>query len=366
VKRTAATLLVLTACAPEHGWTDAERSLLVSMSPIPDPPARPTNAVADDPAAARLGERLFFDTGLSANGKVSCATCHDPARAFQDGQRVPNTLGQGSRNTPAIHVAAWNTWWFWDGRADSAWAQAAGPLLNPIEHGLSPEGVRTRVIEAHVVEFEAVFGPVPEDPMQTLVRVGKALEAYERTLRPAPGRFDAYVAQLEAGGVPDALSPVEEQGLRLFVREDCVSCHNGPLLTDHQFHNLGLPAVPSDGIDPGRARGAGTVKVDALNCAGPYSDAPDECPELRYLDPSFDDWPAAFKTPSLRDVARTAPYMHDGQFASLEAVVAFYDALPGRPLVGHRELTLRPLGLADDERAALVAFLGTLSGEAPP
>lgn len=357
-------LLLAMACAEPEGWTDLERTRILSLSPLPAPPPRPTNAVADLPAAAELGRALFFDEGMSADGQTSCASCHVPDLHFTDGERVATAIGTGKRNTPSIEASAWGTWYFWDGRADSAWAQAAGPLLNPLEHGLGADAVRARVAEAHSPAFEDVFGPVSDDPQRVLAQVGKAIEAFERTVGPGASRFDRYADDLRAGRESDALTAQEARGLRLFVGEaGCVDCHNGPLFTDGQFHNLGLPTVPDGGIDPGRARGAGDVLVDPLNCRGAYSDAPDACPELTYLDPSFPDFAAAFKTPSLRNVARTAPYMHDGQLATLDAVLLFYDTLPGRALVGHRELTLRPLRLSDRDRAALVAFLGALTAE---
>ncbi len=352
-------------CAVDTAWTEEERARIGQMTPIPAPPARPSNRWADDPDAAALGAALFFDPTLSRDGATSCASCHDPARGFTNGARFATTsLGTGARNVPPVHTAAWSTWYFWDGRVDSAWAQAMGPLTNPIEHGLDAAGVRAVVAERYASTFEAVFGGVSEDPEAVLVAVGKALEAYERTLRPPETRFDLAAAAVAAGGEPEGYTPAETLGMKTFLRRECVACHHGPLLTDQQFHNLGLPSIPKDGIDPGRARGAPQVLVDPHNCASRWSDAPpDACAELQYLDPSFDDWAAAFKTPSLRDVARTGPYMHDGQFDSLEAVVAFYDALPGKALVGHRELTLKPLNLTAAEREGLVAFLRTLSPE---
>ncbi|MDP2304505.1 MAG: cytochrome c peroxidase [Pseudomonadota bacterium] len=374
-------LVLLLACAGPVGWTEAERTTILSLSPLPARAPSPTNRVADDPAAVRLGESLFFDEGLSIDGQSSCASCHVPELHFTDGERVATAIGVGPRNTPSVESVAWGTWFFWDGRADSAWAQATGPLLNPIEMGATPEHVRARLLAAHSVGFTEVFGGVAEDPTGALVQAGKALEAFERTLGPKAGRFDRYVAQLGAGNDGDALSAEEKRGLRLFVGEAaCVSCHHGPLFTDHSFHNLGLPNIPAGGIDPGRARGAGDVGVDALNCRSRHADRPapstsertdgpdpfsEPCPELRYLDPSFPDWAAAFKTPSLRNVAATGPYMHDGQFDSLGAVLHFYDTLPGKPLVGHRELTLEPLALSGADLAALEAFLRTLSAESP-
>lgn len=350
---------LLLACA-EPEWTEAERVAVAGLTPIPPPYPRPTNRVADDPAAAALGARLFVDPGFSSGGTVSCATCHDPGRHFTDGRPVARTdAGTGTRNTPTVETVAWSTWYFWDGRADSAWAQAGGPLLNPIEHAFTAEAVRARVAEVYAAEWAAIFGGVSEDPARVLAEVGKALEAFERTVGPRPGRFDAWAAELAAGRESAILTAQERRGLELFIGPaGCVNCHNGPLFTDHSFHNLGLP----DNHDRGRADGAVTVLADPANCLGAHADG-GPCDELRFLDPDFEDWPGAMKTPSLRNVAGTAPYMHDGRFATLEEVVDFYNLLPLVHHLGHRELILKPLRLTDGDRAALVAFLGTLTGE---
>jgi cytochrome c peroxidase len=410
-------LLLLTACAGPSGWTPAERATILTLSPLPPPVPRPTNAVADLPAAAALGEALFSDPGLSADGKTPCSECHDPKRHFTEDERVASAIGMGTRNTPTIETVAWSTWYFWDGRADSGWAQATGPMLNPIEMGMTAPRVQARLREAHAAGFESVFGGVAEDPQAALVQAGKALEAYERTQTPGVARFDRYVAALRAGTDSDLLTPQEKDGLRLFVGEaGCINCHHGPLFTDQSFHNIGLPNVPAGGIDPGRAGGVGKVLADPLNCrsrladrvpggpvapggdtAPPVATAPaadtgpdtagrsaaagatpadtatnapvdpdaDPCPELRYVDPAFPDWAAAFKTPSLRNVAVTSPYMHDGQMDSIGAILQFYNALPGQALVGHRELTLQPLAMSGAKLDAIEAFLGTLTADTP-
>lgn len=354
-------LLVLLACRP--AWSPEERALILAMSPLPAPSPSPTNRLADSPDAAAVGHRIFFDPGFSANGAVACATCHVPELHHTDGRTVGQGIAAVTRNTPTVETVAWQTWFFWDGRADSAWAQAAGPLTHPKEHGLDAAGVRARVLAAYAEDWARLWGEVAEDPERVLAEVGKVLEAYERTLSPGDSRFDRWAAGLAAGRDDDTLTAEEKAGLRLFVgRAGCVRCHHGPLLTDHSFHNLGLPQTPGFEVDPGRADGAPKVLADPRNCRGPYAD-PAPCDELRYLDPTFADWAAAFKTPSLRNVAVTGPYMHAGQFATLDEVVRFYDTLPGQPLLGHRELTLQPLGLTEAERAALVAFLGALTAE---
>ncbi len=350
-------------------FTPRDRAKIESLSPIPAPLPRPTNAFADNPQAAALGKELFFDAGLSADGKRSCATCHDPQKHFTDGKRFADGIGSGpggTRNVPSIESVPWQTWFFWDGRADSAWAQAAGPIRNPIEMANTAAGVRERVISAHLAAWTPVFGEVPEDPDATLAMVGKAIEAFERTISPGPARFDQYVADIRSAGSSSVLTPQEAHGLEIFIDDGCTNCHSGPLFTDGSFHNIGVPQVAHGGLDPGRALGAIQVKQDPFNCVGVFADpgptGPADCPELRFLDTSFPDWPLAFKTPSLRNVTKTAPYMHDGSFATLDAVLMFYSELPGIPLVGHRELTLQPLRLSGGDRADLIAFLGTLEG----
>jgi cytochrome c peroxidase len=253
----------------------------------------------------------------------------------------------------------WQTWFFWDGRADSAWSQATGPIRNPIEMGADAALVRLRILDAWSGPYTEVFGPVGDDADRVLANVGKALAAYERTLRPPTGPLDIYAADLAAGRPSTALTAEHERGLYLFVgRAGCFNCHHGPLLTDGSFHALGLPAKAPP--DPGRATGAPAVLADPYNCCGHYSDAPERCDELRYLDTDFPDWKGAFKTPSLRGVSQTAPYMHDGSMPTLDAVVAFYSLLPGEASIGHRELTLQPLMLSPEQQADLVAFLGVL------
>jgi cytochrome c peroxidase len=298
--------------------------------------------------------------------------------------------------------AQWLPFLFLDGRKDSLWAQAMGPMENAAEHGTDRLAVVHRVGAAYRAEYEALFGtlpplqdtqrfpqhamPVPLDPREPLhvawlamteadreavnrvmANTGKALEAYQRKLLPQPAPFDRYVQAVLAGDATGAgaMSPSARRGLRAFIGAgQCINCHHGPLLTDKGFHNLAVPPTPGKvGIDVGRAQGAQQVKQDPFRCGERFSDATD-CEELRFLNPRFPDFLGAFKTPTLRNVAMTAPYMHGGQFATLEEVVAFYKAPPLKPLVGHRELVLKLLD-PDVSTADLVAFLGTLTGPLP-
>jgi len=390
-------------------WNAAELGVLASLrlSELPPTPKDPSNAVEASPAAIELGRRLFNDARFSRNGAVSCATCHDPKKQFQDGLPVGRGVGTGSRRAMPIVEAGHSPWLFWDGRKDSLWSQALGPLEDSVEHG----GNRTRYAqlmgEFYRSEYDAVFetmpnlGTLPSDAApngteaertawqamdertrknisRVFANMGKAIAAYEKSLHHEASRLDRYVDGVVTGnpaGV-EMLNPNEVKGLRLFIgKAQCVSCHNGPLLTDQHFHNTGVP--PRDVAQPDRGRAAATAKVakDEFNCLGPFSDAnPQQCQELRFMvsdDPALE---GAFKTPSLRDVVLRPPYMHAGQFTTLEEVVRHYVKAP-HSAVGHSELThihpgsskaghaeRAPIELSEGEIKDLVSFLGTLSG----
>lgn len=401
-------LLAALGCGPEEPaeptpppgvWTDRERDVLEAMRLTRELKPDPTNRVADDPDAARLGRMLFFDAGLSPSGKVACATCHQSGRHFTDGTPLGKGLGETGRHTPGIVGSQLGPFFFWDGRADSLWAQAAGPMENPDEMGGDRVFVARYVLSHDRDEYEKIFGPAPDlsDPARfpahaapevspeldaawramaaedremvnrVFTNVAKAIAAYERLLLPEDAPFDRYVDAVidgdPAGG--GHLDEAQVRGLAFFLRDgNCTSCHHGPMLTDRAFHNLGVPE-PVKGYDAGRQTGAALVLASDLSCRGPYSDTQD-CPELKYLNPQFPDFQAAFKTPSLRYVAETAPYMHNGSMATLEEVLTFYSDLPGNPPAGHRELTLKPLEMTDAEKADVIVFLRSLTGDPLP
>jgi cytochrome c peroxidase len=411
--RPATTAAAPSPSAPEtahqtDAWTKAELALLESLSigALPAPPPSPSNRVADDRAAAELGHRLFFDGGLSADGRISCATCHLPELLFTDGRPTSRGLGDTRRNAPTLVGSAHSAWQFWDGRRDSLWAQALAPIEASVEMGSTRvAAVRHVLSDARLAGmYERVFGPAPvlddasrfpesagpfgnraeQDAWyrmtaadrQTIDRafahIGKAIAAYERRLVPGPARFDLWVEGLRSGPAVRAeaevdadavLSEQEITGLRLFLdpaRTLCLRCHSGPLLTNHVFHDVGTAQGDQRLPDFGRFLGLQAVLIDPFNCLGPYSDArPNECSELRFLDKRHAEAEMGkFKTPTLRGLPRTGPYMHDGRFSNLEAVIEHYR----RPPAGPDTLEITPLEIDDGEAAALVAFLRSLDG----
>lgn len=377
-------------------WTTEERETirslgLSSLSPLP---RDPSNKFADDARAAAFGEQLFFDTRLSANGKVSCATCHEPSRDFQDGTALAKGVGTTTRRTMPIAGTAYSPWLFWDGRTDSQWAQALGPLESAVEHG------GTRAQYAHTIaanyqqEYEALFGTLPklsDVPLQAgpngdraariawqrlspvrqneisrlYANLGKAIAAFERRIGFQATRFDRWVEAEFAGAArtpESSMTRDEVAGLRLFIgKGSCVNCHNGARFTDDHFHNTGVAARADLPPDSGRATGAPAVLSGEFNCLSQYSDAKaDDCGELRFTSGEGPELVRAYKTPSLRNVARHAPYMHAGQIATLTDVVTHYNrALKAR--VGHSEL--KALGLSAEQRRQIEAFLHTLTSE---
>jgi cytochrome c peroxidase len=343
-------------------WTPQQLAVLrsLSLASLDGPPTDSSNRFAQRRDAARLGRSLFFDSRLSANGKLSCSSCHQPRRFFQDGRPRGRGIGVTPRRTMAIVGAARQTWLFWDGRKDSLWSQALGPLENPREHGLTRREVVRRVAALYPREYRSIFGRPPrlddrEAVNRAFTNVGKAIAAFEMRLELGPARFDRYVAG-EA-----TLSAREIEGLRLFIGPaHCVDCHSGPLFTNGEFHNTGVRPNESD---VGRERGVELVRRDEFNCFSRYSDAAPGACALRFLPAASTRMRGAFKPPSLRNVTRTAPYMHAGQIKTLRDVLRHYDRARPAPL-GHSEL--HRLRLSDSQLDALVAFLGTLESPVRP
>jgi len=386
-----------------------ERETILSwLGPLPEqPPPDPSNAVGDDPEAVTLGRDLFYDTRYSQGGDISCATCHEPTIGFADARdNVSQGVGMSPRASIGLLNGAYGSaaedkviWQLWDGRTDSQWAQALLPPEGAAVMGSTRSTVVLHVYDNYRAAYEGVFGAIPAlrdaqgvalvapglkpgvegwDALpeasklavnEVFANFGKALAAYERRLISRNSRFDLFWNELSAGALDsDVLTDTEKAGLRVFIgRGRCLGCHSGPNFADNQFHNV---AVPQSGpnlpeTDLGRAGGVARVLGDEFNCTGPWSDHPDKT-QCGVLDVVADNAEiGAFKTPTLRSVAQTAPYMHTGTFATLTDVVLHYDigGAPNGAFDGLRDELMRPLSLESTERRDLVAFLMALDGE---
>jgi len=392
---------------------------LAKLSPaaLPPPPADPTNAYLMDPKARDLGKKLFFDPRFSGplldesnngdpgtlglqgeTGKVACAGCHVPATSFLDSRSSRQQISLGSgwthRRAPSLLDVGQVQLFNWDGRHDAMFNQVFTPIEDPVEMNSSRLFVAQQVARLYRTEYEAIFGPLPaldryapvtpnnagcdklttdqihgvcvkpghDDPEVTriVVNMGKAIEAFVRQLQCGQSRFDAWMA-----GNAVALSDDEQAGARLFVgKGGCSTCHSGPYLTDGEFHNIGLHAdftffvVPIP--DAGASAGIAELLTDPLNSKGIYSDGYDGRLD-RLPDPA--NLLGAFRTPSLRCVARRPSFMHTGQFRSLEDVVIFFNNGGNKDgYLGKSENY--PRDLTSVERAQLVAFLRALNGDA--
>ncbi|UVK52382.1 c-type cytochrome [Mesorhizobium sp. AR02] len=385
--------VVLGGCG-KPDFSDTEKKTIASLmlSALPSLKPDTTNRFADVPAAAALGSTLFFDLGMSRDGTVSCSTCHKIDRQFQDDLPQAVGVGRTNRRTMALAGVARDPWFFWDGRRDSLWAQALTPLENPLEQA-GNRAAYAHYIKARFGErYERIFGPLPDfsgiplnaSPLGTdaekaawntmsdaqrdainrvYANIGKAIAAFERSIEPSQTRFDRFALDLVTGAEPkgDAVFTREEiLGLKLFIgKANCVTCHNGPRFTDNGFHNTGVPPVADLPPDRGRVDAVSQVEADPFNCFGAYRDGDvSACGELRFMVKDAPQLIRAYKTPSLRGAATRPPYMHAGQFSSLDEVVAHYaKAAPSAEGVSE----IHPLELSDRERAALVAFLKTLA-----
>ena len=399
---------------------------LNSMSPLPPPPVDPTNRVSEDARAAALGEALFFDERFSANGSVSCATCHDPENGFTDGRQLAFGLSLGNRHTPTLWNVAYHRWLTWDGRADSLWMQALDPLEDPREMGSNRARVALEIAGSEPLRtaYDEIFGPLPPavlgwgdaasraigarphlrselDPSGEVkpnaadaspvvrhwealapatqsavtgvfVNVGKALAAYQRTLVRGDAPFDRFVEGLNESNPEKlaALTPSAQRGLLVFMgKGNCTLCHNGPNFSDGEFHNNSLPTLNgNEPEDAGRYAGAAVLKASPFHAAGPHSDDQEgaAAQQVTALKESSESW-GEFRTPSLRNLGRRAPFMHQGQLKDLKSVIEFYseqEGVSGRN--HHQEQILVPLRLAGSEKVDLLAFLESLEGEPLP
>lgn len=310
----AGTLLMIAGCQSQP-----------TLAPSAQTNVRLASSSSTNNPEVKLGARLFFEPKLSGDGTISCATCHQPDKGFADGRPVAVGINgkKGPRNTPTIYGTADMPLLMWDGRNKSLEEQALGPIENPVEMGAKLDVVLDRLNQdpTYRQEFQTVYGGPA-----TRERLGRAIASFERALTLKPNRFDRFFA-----GDQNALTAQERRGWDVFRQARCGVCHAPPEFTDHQFHNLGQgTTLPNP--DPGR-----------MAVTGKQS-----------------DW-AAFKTPSLRNVAKTAPYMHDGTLRTLQAVLALYHqgGIPNP----NKDRLIQPFPFMPSERDDLIAFLQALSSD---
>jgi cytochrome c peroxidase len=313
----------IAAGSPPPPITDTQALDLgpVRLGPLPPPPVPPSNPQMSD--KIELGRKLYFDTRLSADNTVSCATCHDPGHGWSDaGPTSKGIRGQrGGRRAPPVSNAAYFPLQFWDGRAASLEDQSMGPIANPVEMGNTHE-VMIRTLEDlpdYVEDFAVVFGTSPI----TLDQVAQVIASFERTVVTTDSPFDRFTRADAA-----SLTKQEKRGLEIFNgKGHCSCCHWSPLFSDGRFHNLGVPP-----IDPAKPDSGRYVVTKLAKDIG------------------------AFKTPTMRDVGARPPYLHTGGEKTLLDVIRFYDR-GGGTKNPHLDAMMVPLGLSEGEIQALVAFM---------
>jgi len=338
--------------APAHSFA-AESLSPAPLAALPLPPSPPENPTTPEKVA--LGKKLFFDRRLSGDGTMSCATCHAPESGFADALPVslsyPTT--RNWRNAPGLVNVAWRKTLFRDGRSSSLEEQSLFPMMSPFEMNRNLDYLEEvlKTVPAYVEAFRSVFGGEI-----TRQRVAMAIAAFERTLLSRDTPLDRHLR-----GEPGALSARQRAGLALFLgKAGCAACHNGPNLEDGKFHRLGVPEDPKAKDDP---RVLATARfVGKVSGFSDYRTLRED-PGRFLVTKKPEDW-KAFATPPLREVAATAPYMHNGALGTLQEVIDFYDRGGGDD--PKKSPVLRPLGLSREEKESLREFLATgLSGKMP-
>ena len=366
----AVSVLLAAASAGQESFDADETDLILSHGPWPvEMPPDPSNRVSGNPAAIAFGKILFDSPDLSIDRGRSCATCHEAERAFTDGKPRGVGIATVDRNTPALHNMRLNRWFGWDGKADSLWAQSIAPILDARELGMTPAGLQTRIAATPTLAagYRRVFGaPVGDhDPETAMVNVAKALAAYQETILSGKSAFDRFrdaLAAQDAGGIA-AYPDDAKRGLKLFVGKGrCDLCHFGANFTNGEFHDIGLPHFPEPGrVDKGRYGGIKQLRESPFNLLGAYNDDKSRSTAgfTRHLRLTPKNW-GEFRVPTLRNIAQTAPYMHDGSKKTLKDVVKHYSEIPEDRLHQDGEKLLKPLNLTAAETADLIAFLRSL------
>jgi len=371
-------LLVLAALLPAAAGTQPLASPLsnddipriLAHGPWPPPPVRdPSNRVSAQPAAINFGATLFHDPRLSRDGTLSCASCHQPARGFSDGLPRAQGLQQGTRNTLGLANIGAQRWYGWDGANDNLWAQSLRPLLDAREMGGDlPLLAHTLRSQPELRDaYRKAFGQTPgDDDERIAVDAAKALAAYQETLVTPRTPFDDFRDAVARGdrAAAAAYPAAAQRGLALFLgRGRCYVCHGGPSFSNGEFSDIGRPFFIAKGqVDPGRHGGIQALQRSRYNLLGPFNDdaARSTATSTRHVLLEHRHY-GEFKVPGLRNLARTAPYMHDGSLATLREVLRHYSELDENRLHADGEAILVPLRLTLAETDDLLAFLHSLN-----
>ena len=366
--------LILATASAANGasasFTEAEVRTILSHGPWPAPWTRdPSNRVSGNAAAIELGERLFFDRRLSGNGEFSCSRCHLPERNWSDGLARGVGIEEVDRNTPSVTNARTQRWFGWDGANDNLWAQSVRPILDPRELGASAAHVAKLVRGDRDLScrYRKTFGSeLAVEDEKLLVDAAKALAAFQETLVSGRTPFDEFRDALARGDkiAAERYPEPAQRGLRIFIgKGSCNTCHAGPAFTNGEFHDTGIPFFIRPGqVDAGRHGGIKRLLANRMNLLGPYNDDAKRSSAVgtRHVALEHRNF-GEFKVPSLRNLALTAPYMHNGSLATLRDVVRHYSEISPDRLHSDGEAILKPLRLTGRESEDLVAFLESLS-----
>jgi len=343
-------------------FSDTEKHIIQSLSSRNyKNAADPSNPVSGNPKAIKFGKQLFFDKRLSGDGKFSCASCHDPETGWSKHEAItsirPNYVAK--RHVPHLWGVRYNRWYFWDGRADSLWSQA----LMPIEDISEMAGSRTQVANLIIQDkslrdmYQTLFGDIPKSLSEKEINhlfanIGKSIASFEETIISKNSSFDKFADQLQNNESSEnyAISATAARGLKLFIgKANCMNCHFGPNFSDGEFHNLFLDSP----TDKGRYDGITQLLKNDFASSN----------KLNYVYQNV-AFRGQFKTPSLRNVALTYPYMHTGNLKTLKEVVNYYNTISDRiKASNHQEILLGSLNLSTTEQDELIEFLKTLNGE---
>lgn len=385
-------LLLATTSVIALEWSDQEIKKLKQFSVLNARKHKdPSNRFINNFEAINFGRMLFNNTQLSGNGHTSCSSCHIKQNAFTDNRVVPRGRRRSSRNTPTLLNVNKQNWFSWDGRKDSLWAQAISSIESPREQNFSRTQLFHLISETpqYKQQYEKIFrhklpphnelnnypykaslhGNISElnawkdlsayqkkNINLAFTNVGKAIAAYVSTIKSAPTRFDRFIKQLIRTGSSQKLNESEQKGLKIFISEKtgCNNCHTDFVFSDGEFHNIGT----SSPNDNGRSEIIEYVISDDFNCLGKYSDAtPAECLNLLYANTDRHSLSGTYKTPTLRSISKTAPYMHDGRYRTLYETLQHYSNVDEN-MAQMTDLSL--IELSEEEKQNLIDFLTTL------